>query len=490
MIITPSTTIRSGAFPRAWVPAEVVSPPPPQKPDDAILLAQASGLCAKSYKLTAESFATDSELNWASHHHSFVRRAGRVFWRPLAVLLMAVNYVAILVWLVALLVPLLVVGSLTELVLYRETGVWFHPFTFVLTTIPTWLFWLGVAVGAAGLAVGAIIACKPRSASGRAFGLVDPETRRAIVIFCGSDRSDNLTINALIWPYFFPMRHMGFHRAWDHIRPDIRQWLQGVVGEGHASEVVIAGHSLGGALAQIAGYDLAAEFPVGHVISLGSACISGSGMQKRFAAREVFGRAGRLHQRTRHFTYTGDVMPRIPPVSIFRQVGRRFCLPENGCPIEGSEEGLFKSFGRFFLRTMSAYARFILRTMTRFRAAFWRRLNSHYKVDKPFYPGAPDAEFAMPIPQLFNSLGNFLVTFPLAIPYAVAVGAVALTLFPIATLVTMYGYYYSVFKSGLFVQHAAANYRNAFRRCLASLEAGGGGNTSAAATCSQQPAIG
>jgi len=481
VIITPSTTIRSGAFPRAWVPVQVVSAAPRRKPDDAALLARVSELCARSYKRTAESFVNDRELEWARHRRGFVRREGRMFWRPLAMGLMAVNYVAILIWLVALLIPLLVVGSLTELVLYHETGVWLYPFTFALTIVPILLFWLGLAAGIAGLLVGAMMACKPRFASGRAFGLVDPEAKRAIVIFCGSERSDNLTINALIWPYFFPMRHMGFHRAWDHIRPDIRQWLQGVVSEGQASEVVVAGHSLGGALAQIAGYDLAAEFPVGHVISLGSACIGGSGMQKRFAAREVSGRAGRLHDCTRHFTYTGDVMPRIPPVSIFRQVGRRYCLPENGNPIEGSEQGLLKSFGWFFLRTMSAYARFILRTMTRFRAALWRKLSSHYKVDEPLYAGAPDGEGAMPIQQLFGSLGNFLVSFPIAIPYALAVGAVALTLFPIAALVTMYGYYFSVFKSGLLVQHSAANYRNAFRRYLASLEAGGDDGAAAAA---------
>lgn len=60
-------------------------------------------------------------------------------------------------------------------------------------------------------------------------------------------------------------------------------------------------------------------------------------------------------------------------------------------------------------------------------------------------------------------------------------GAVALTLFPIAALVTMYGYYFSVFKSGLLVQHSAANYRNAFRRYLASLEAGGDDGAAAAA---------
>lgn len=106
MIITRQPTIRTGAIPRVWLPVPAPSRPLQEERDDAALLAQLALLCANSYdthKRTAvEYFLNDSKLNYATHRQAFGRGKGRLFWRPLAFILMPFNCLAILVWLVFL----------------------------------------------------------------------------------------------------------------------------------------------------------------------------------------------------------------------------------------------------------------------------------------------------------------------------------------------------------------------------------------------------
>ena len=260
---------------------------------------------------------------------------------------------------------------------------------------------------------------------------------------------------------------MGFHQAWGHIGSEIRQWLKDGVSEGQVREVVITGHSLGGALAQIAAFDLAGEFPVRHVISLGSACIGGGGMREHSARREVAG-GGRLHERTRHFTYTGDVMPRIPPMSIFRQVGRRFRPPDRGGPTEGIEAGLLQSFGAFFVDRMSFFALLFMETVTKIRTVIKKIMSPLLASNSAFSAVLPVQEHRMTGAELFDYVFTFIRMFPATIPFALFVTAIALTAFPLIVLCTLYWYYARAFYTGLKVQHAAHNYRDALEASEAS----------------------
>jgi len=471
MIIAQPQTVRTGAIPRIWRPVDPTSLPSAQEArDDAELLQQLSWLCAKSYfnkkkkEDPVEYFQTSSDLNYASQRLVFGRGRGRLFWRALGILLIPLNYLIILVWVVALLAPLFAAGALTEALLHYLFGWSVYPFTWLLETSPDPLWWTAVAVGGLGLLVGLVMAFASRLASARAFGVLDSRTNRAIVVFCGSEKKDNFTINALVWPYYRPMRHMGFHRAWYHIRPEIRQWLTDVVSAGQAKEVVFTGHSLGGALAQVAAFDLAGELPISHVVSLGSACIGGFGMRARFAEREVAG-GGKLN--ARHFTYTRDMMPRVPPSSVFRQVGRRFRLADHGGPVEGTEGGLIPSSWIFFLETISIIASLL--TIIRDLAA---------KIFG-FRPAERDAELSatglnqqgrVTFAEVWNYFVKLATVLPWAVPSMLLVVAIAIVLFPFVLVARLYLYYIVMFATGLSVQHAAGNYRDAFRNHAASFK--------------------
>jgi pimeloyl-ACP methyl ester carboxylesterase len=313
------------------------------------------------------------------------------------------------------------------------------------------------------------MAFAPRLASARAFGILDSRTNRAIVIFCGSEKKDNFTINALVWPYYGPMRHMGFHRAWDHIRPEIRQWLKDVVGAGQAKEVVFTGHSLGGALAQVAAFDLAGELPISHVVSLGSACIGGPGMRDLFAECETAG-GGKLN--ARHFTYTDDMMPRIPPSSIFRQVGRRFRLPEHGGPVEGTEGSLIPSSWIFFLETISFVASLFLDLLTIIRdvvAKIFRRQPA--KRDRDLSATGLNEQGKVTLAEAWNYFVKLAIVLPWAVPSVLLVVGIAILSFPFVVFTRVYVYTFVKFCTGLAVQHAAGNYRDAFKNYAESFGA-------------------
>jgi hypothetical protein len=462
MLIRLSPTIRSRPIPRAWVATTTPTPPPGGERDDAVMLELLSRLCAKSYSRTAETFATDRDLAFASHHRAFGRGKGRFFWRPIAFFLMPINFVLNLFSFVALVIPLIGLGALILTLWQHHADGAYQFWIQVLMTSLYWILYLFIVAAALGLVVGAVIAFFPRLASARAFGLVDPKHKRAIIIFCGSKRYENLTINALVW--FTWLFHMGFFRAWDHIRPDVQQWLKDRVDAGEATEVVFTGHSLGGALAQIAAYNLCMELPVSHVISLGSACIGTKKTREGFKTRKVLDSDDVLHNRTRHFTYLGDVMPRIPPSSIFAQVGRQFRLTNEGGLQEGVEDSILKSFLVFFQNNMFAFAAFLLDMLTGFR----NKLHSSRKNGPEQKFTVPPDEQKVTLKQLFNYGSTVLRIFQVPGHYAIYLGIAVAVAFPIILLVTMYSYYVAVIGSGLLVKHALHNYRTAFKNYLAS----------------------
>jgi len=420
MIIT-QPTVRTHAIPRPWIPKLTEPVPPEQQRLDAALLQRTAMLCAQSYN-KPDAFAVDERFNYISERKPFGRGTGSFFWRVAALVMMPVNYVILALMIAAPVVVAVGLAALTQVLLQFLIGVTSHFWTGLLFDVPHWLWILLKAAAALGLLVGALTAVAPGLASGRAFGVVDAENNRVTVIFCGSKLWENLTINSLVWGHLPPLRHMGFYRAWDHLQPAVRSWLEKVAGEGTDKEIVLAGHSLGGALAQIAALDLAADFRISHVISLGSACIGGKTVRRLFMERQVKG-GGLLHERARHFTYTEDLMPRIPPVSIFSQAGRMLCLLGNGEVLEGSEGSVIDGFKLLLSKIVSAFASLFVAIGTIFldlatvlRDAFvnWR---NPPRTENLYFPAKPSAQstsipFSAPSPKQPTLLQRLNVTPP------------------------------------------------------------------------------
>jgi hypothetical protein len=194
-----------------------------------------------------------------------------------------------------------------------------------------------------GLLVAIILLAFPRYASARAFGVVDADTNRAIIVLCGSHFTDNFTINACVWLYPKPLRHFGFHRAWNHIAPGVRAWLDAALPEG--GEVILTGHSLGGALAEVAAFDLAGRYPIDFVAAFGSSRIGGRDMRALYKERRD-SRGASLHERTWHISHADDTMPRLPPNRHFLHVGKGYLLSNAGHLREGQRAPIYDSYFR------------------------------------------------------------------------------------------------------------------------------------------------
>jgi hypothetical protein len=215
---------------------------------------------------------------------------------------------------------------------------------------PSWLELLAIEIRGLfgltlllGLLIAVVLLVIPRYASARAFGIVDPGTNRVIIVLCGSQFIDNFTINAGVWLYRKPLRHFGFHRAWKHIAADVRDWLDDVLAEG--GEIILTGHSLGGALAEVAAFDLAGRYPVSFVAAFGSSRIGGPDMRALYEERRDC-RGALLHERTWHITHSDDTVPRLPPNRHFVHVGKGYLLSNAGHLREGQRGSIYDSYFR------------------------------------------------------------------------------------------------------------------------------------------------
>lgn len=66
-----------------------------------------------------------------------------------------------------------------------------------------------------------------------------------------------------------PPRHGGFQKAWVSVRKEVGDWLERQITDG-AHGVVLAGHSLGGALATIGAIDLHKQYRIDAVVTFGA----------------------------------------------------------------------------------------------------------------------------------------------------------------------------------------------------------------------------
>jgi Lipase (class 3) len=210
--------------------------------------------------------------------------------------------------------------------------------------VQSFLYELRIVFGLAlllGSAIGVLQFLFPWFASARAFGWVDPDGKSATIIFCGSTFIDNFMINACVWRHSNPVRHRGFHRAWSHIKLDVERWLAAEAPKD--AEIILSGHSLGGAVAEIAAFDLAPAYSIKLVAALGSSRIGDPQMREIYRNR-LDKNESPIHERTWHITHADDTIPRLPPTRYFNHVGHGFLLSSEGGLYRGTRTSIFLDY--------------------------------------------------------------------------------------------------------------------------------------------------
>jgi acetyl esterase/lipase len=114
--------------------------------------------------------------------------------------------------------------------------------------------------------------------------------------------------------------------VWNMLQPDVLSWLKAH----RPLRIVLSGHSLGGALAVLAAYDLAADWTIEEVTVFGCPRVGTPGFASDYASRKC-GANTRLGDVTTRYVHSTDVISRIPPPWFwYKHVGQPIYLDEEG----------------------------------------------------------------------------------------------------------------------------------------------------------------
>lgn len=149
--------------------------------------------------------------------------------------------------------------------------------------------------------------------------------------------------NFRAFPARRPMRHVGFQLAWERLSRDIYEWIERV--RPREGDIMLTGHSLGGAIAILAAFELAERYPIRAVVTIGAPRVGFPGFRDAYLCRRVqparFGATDRtLGAITRRITHADDFVSRVPPDFIFRHVGEEARLDATGKLTEGESRSV------------------------------------------------------------------------------------------------------------------------------------------------------
>jgi hypothetical protein len=141
-------------------------------------------------------------------------------------------------------------------------------------------------------------------------GVLALKDRRAVIAFRGSESTLDWVLDCLLVPWGRPPRHLGFLCAWWSVRARARAYLE--EHRGHFDIIELCGHSLGGAVAKVAALELASNYRIDAVVTLGCPRVFwGGGVRKYDEALTADGQ--RLGERTLSYVHGLDVVAMMPP---------------------------------------------------------------------------------------------------------------------------------------------------------------------------------
>lgn len=152
---------------------------------------------------------------------------------------------------------------------------------------------------------------------------------QATVAFRGTlvDSCANWRVDANCLTRGDPRRHRGFFDGWNALKPKIYKWLE----ERQPKTIVLTGHSLGGAMALLAAYDLAERWLIDGVTVFGCPRAGTPGFARSYEARLAGpGASTTLGNITTRYVMGTDAVPRVPPPLLFLHVGPATYINEQG----------------------------------------------------------------------------------------------------------------------------------------------------------------
>ncbi len=148
-----------------------------------------------------------------------------------------------------------------------------------------------------------------------------------VICFRGTKTLRQLFLDCLVLPYGFTIRHMGFVIAWRRLKKQVLAWLENL---DQAQGVVLTGHSLGGAMAFLAAYELcSSDYDVSGVATFGAPRVGMTGFKKKYSLMRNSGKNKSVDYPaavTYRYTNKTDIVSKLPPPILFKHVVQPDCM--------------------------------------------------------------------------------------------------------------------------------------------------------------------
>jgi pimeloyl-ACP methyl ester carboxylesterase len=149
----------------------------------------------------------------------------------------------------------------------------------------------------------------------------------------------------LPWPW--PLRHLGFYCAWSWVRKEVIEWVNKLPND--TRHLVLTGHSLGGAIAVLAAFELAERFHVRAVITFGQPRV-GLFLFTHYYDTQPCGpdEGETLHAITHRYIHATDLFPRLPPPILYCHMGNQWQVDDQGNCEQTSPQKLITRMGESY----------------------------------------------------------------------------------------------------------------------------------------------